>query len=289
MTEFEQLIHEYALTNKDLFSEKNSKREQRHKEYLDLENIASTKETAQLIASVVSQRLKKEGSLDVIEIGSGTGGLAVALARLGEYRVTGIEPETSGVKASCLRAEKYPDTKTTFLQGYGEKIPLPDKAFDLVYTQSVLEHVADVPRVMAEAYRVLRPGGVIYIETPNYLWPTEQHYKIFFPPLLPKPLARFYLKMRNKNPDGIDTINYVTPINIRRHLKQSGFVNITDNTIEEYTKKLNNLSHVKHKRYLQSLLKIPFASSVLRGVIRLLLMLGLYPGLKMSAQKILLK
>lgn len=285
MTEFENLIHEYTLANKDLFSEKTSKKEQRYKEYLDLENIASTKETAKLISDVAGRHLKRGSSLDIIEIGSGTGGLAIALARLGEHRITGIEPELSAIKASCLRAKKYINIKTCFIQGYGEKIPLPDKSFDLIYTQSVLEHVANIPTVIAEAYRILRPGGVIYIETPNYFWPIEQHYKIFFPPLLPKPLARLYLKLRGKNPEGIDTINYVTPINIRHYLKQSGFLNITDNTKKEYAKKLNDLSQIKHKVYLRALLKLPFASSVLRGMIHSFLILGLYPGLKMSAQK----
>jgi len=286
MTEFEKFIHEYSFFyGKDLFSQKTYKLEQRFREYLDLENLASTKETAQLIADIAGQRLKKSSSIDIVEIGSGIGGLAVAIARLGNNRVIGIEPEASAVKASSLRAQKYPDIQASFIQGYGEKIPLPDSSFDLAYTQSVLEHVTDVPKVISEAYRVLRPGGVIYIETPNYLWPVEQHYKIFFPPLLPRPLARLYLKLRKKNPDGINTINYVTPINISRHLKKAGFINITNNALGEYTKKLSDLSRIKHRKYLQVLLKTPVVSSIFRGTINSLLSLGLYPGLKVSAQK----
>src|SRR3989338_6854274 len=248
MTEFEQLIHEYTYSNKDLFSERSSKREQRYKEYLDLENLASTKETAQLINNIAVINFEKNNPLKVVEIGSGIGGLAIAIALLGPHNITGIEPEESAVKASRLRAGRYPDIRANFIQGYGEKIPLPDNSFDLVYSQSVLEHVADVPKVISEAYRVLRPGGVIYIETPNYLWPVEQHYKIFFPPLLPRPLARLYLKLRKKNPYGINTINYVTPINISRHLKKAGFINITNNALGEYTKKLSDLSRIKHRR-----------------------------------------
>ncbi|OGN01237.1 MAG: hypothetical protein A3B91_03175 [Candidatus Yanofskybacteria bacterium RIFCSPHIGHO2_02_FULL_41_29] len=286
MTEFEKLIHEYSFFyDKGLFSQKTSKLEQRYREYLNLENLASTKETAQLIAKVANRHLKKTGPIDALEIGSGIGGLAVAMARLGNRHVTGIEPEAPAVKASSLRAQKYKNIKAEFIQGYGEKIPLPDRSFDLAYTQSVLEHVTDIQKVISEAYRVLRPGGVIYIETPNYLWPVEQHYKTFFPPLLLKPLARLYLRLRKKNPDGINTLNYVTPINIRRYLKKAGFINITDNTLEEYAGKLNDLSRIKHRRYLRVLLKIPLASSIISGVIHSLLKLGLYPGLKMSAQK----
>jgi len=285
MTEFEQLIHEYTYSNKDLFSERSSKREQRYKEYLDLENLASTKETAQLINNIAVINFEKNNPLKVVEIGSGIGGLAIAIALLGPHNITGIEPEESAVKASRLRAGRYPDIRANFIQGYGEKIPLPDNSFDLVYSQSVLEHVADVPKVIAEAYRILRPGGVIYVETPNYLWPTEQHYRIFFPPLLPKSLAHLYLKQRGKNPAGIDTINYVTPWNISRNLKKTGFIKVTDSAFDEYILKLSDLSRIKHKKYLRIILKIPFSSSLSSVAIQSMLKLGLYPGLKISAQK----
>ncbi|MCX6641399.1 MAG: class I SAM-dependent methyltransferase [bacterium] len=45
-------------------------------------------------------------------------------------------------------------------------IPFPDNSFDGIICQSVLEHTKDSERVVAEAHRVLKPGGIIYAEVP---------------------------------------------------------------------------------------------------------------------------
>ena len=45
-------------------------------------------------------------------------------------------------------------------------IPFEDGSFDGVIAQAVLEHVADPYRCVAEIHRVLKPGGVVYAETP---------------------------------------------------------------------------------------------------------------------------
>lgn len=46
------------------------------------------------------------------------------------------------------------------------QIPLPDASVDAVVIQAVLEHVLDPQAVVAEIWRVLRPGGLVYAETP---------------------------------------------------------------------------------------------------------------------------
>lgn len=48
----------------------------------------------------------------------------------------------------------------------GHDLPFRDETFDGVVLQAVLEHVLDPPRVISEAHRVLRPGGLIYAESP---------------------------------------------------------------------------------------------------------------------------
>jgi SAM-dependent methyltransferase len=48
----------------------------------------------------------------------------------------------------------------------GHDLPFADATFDGVVCQAVLEHVLDPPRVVAEIHRVLRPGGLLYAETP---------------------------------------------------------------------------------------------------------------------------
>ncbi len=45
-------------------------------------------------------------------------------------------------------------------------VPLADASFDAVIVQAVLEHVLDPVQVVGEAHRLLRPGGLVYAETP---------------------------------------------------------------------------------------------------------------------------
>jgi SAM-dependent methyltransferase len=47
-----------------------------------------------------------------------------------------------------------------------QQIPFEDETFDAVVAQAVLEHVADPERAVAEIWRVLKPSGLVYAETP---------------------------------------------------------------------------------------------------------------------------
>jgi SAM-dependent methyltransferase len=59
----------------------------------------------------------------------------------------------------------YPSSNTTIVAD-GHALPFIDASFDGVWIQAVLEHVLDPPIVVAEIYRVLRPGGLVYADTP---------------------------------------------------------------------------------------------------------------------------
>ena len=59
----------------------------------------------------------------------------------------------------------YASPLTQFIAD-AHKIPLKDESVDAVWIQAVLEHVLDPWRVVAEIHRVLRPGGIVYAETP---------------------------------------------------------------------------------------------------------------------------
>jgi SAM-dependent methyltransferase len=65
----------------------------------------------------------------------------------------------------------------------GTALPFPDETFTLCLSQAVLEHVLDPPAYIAEIYRVLRPGGLLYIEAafiqPIHMAP--MHYQNFTP------------------------------------------------------------------------------------------------------------
>ena len=77
----------------------------------------------------------------------------------------------------------------------GEALPFPDDSFDLVYSANVLEHTEDPERVFMESVRVLRPGGVLHMELPNYLSYFEGHYLVFQPPIFWKPMLGWWVRL----------------------------------------------------------------------------------------------
>ena len=150
----------------------------------------------------------------VLSIGSGWGEFALVASNYGAI-VTGIEPDKERLEIANLRST----TNCTFIEGYGESLPFLDNSFDFIECQSVLEHVQDIKKVIAEIIRVLKVGGSCYIQVPNYFYPTESHYKILWLPMMPKSIAKVYLKLRGRNPKFIETINYTNPILLRKILK----------------------------------------------------------------------
>lgn len=154
----------------------------------------------------------------ILEVGSGWGGICIELSYAGGL-VTGIEPDVEELQISKLLNESE-GTKVDFIRSYGESLPFTDKSFDIVICNSVIEHVVDFSKVISEMMRVLKPGGFIYLNTINYLFPYEGHYKIFYPPLFPKFLAKVYLKLLNKNPNFIKSINYITTFKIFSEFKK---------------------------------------------------------------------
>src|SRR5262249_58697216 len=74
------------------------------------------------------------------------------------------------------------------------RLPHPAASFDVVFCNSLLEHVPDWRRVLVETSRVLRPGGVAVVYTTNRYCPLQQEVNAFpFYSWLPGPLKRAVL------------------------------------------------------------------------------------------------
>ena len=100
-----------------------------------------------------------------LDVGCGGGLLAEEFARLG-CRVTGIDPSAPALEIARAHAAAS-GLSITYRAGVGEALPFPDQSFEIVYCCDVLEHVADLERVIAEIARVLAPGGVFFFDTIN--------------------------------------------------------------------------------------------------------------------------
>ena len=101
----------------------------------------------------------------VLELGCGKARQArQLLQRFPQARVIGIEPNATLVAGHAQR----PQAGLLVLQGRAETVPCADASFDMVWMLKSLHHIADMAQALAQAARVLRPGGWLYVSEPVY-------------------------------------------------------------------------------------------------------------------------
>ncbi len=94
---------------------------------------------------------------DVVEIGAGDGGVFPHYPPA-VRNVLAVEPEPR-LRALAMTAAEHGSVPVTVVEGVGERLPAADESRDAVVAAMVLCSVADPAAVLAEAFRVLRPGG----------------------------------------------------------------------------------------------------------------------------------
>jgi sarcosine/dimethylglycine N-methyltransferase len=106
--------------------------------------------------------LKPQPGERLLDIGSGIGGPARWIAAKCGCHVTGVDL-TPGF---CAAARALNDAcgmadLVMIIEGSALDLPVPDNAFDRAYSQNVIMNIADKPRFYREAFRALRPGGLL--------------------------------------------------------------------------------------------------------------------------------
>ena len=100
---------------------------------------------------------------EILAIGCGAGFMSNDLALAG-HKVTGLDLSTSSLKVAESRD---PTHSVKYIQGDAYHVPFASQSFDVVAAMDMLEHVSDPQKVIAEASRVLRPGGLFFFNTFN--------------------------------------------------------------------------------------------------------------------------
>lgn len=105
---------------------------------------------------------------DVLEVGGGTSGLTAMLYPRAHITNADLDP-------ACAASPVNRDERVTFVVADATSLPFDDASFDAVTMFDVIEHVEDDARAIAEAKRVLRPGGFLLVTTPNEQWRFPYH------------------------------------------------------------------------------------------------------------------
>jgi ubiquinone/menaquinone biosynthesis C-methylase UbiE len=97
----------------------------------------------------------------VLEIGVGMGADYLEWLKAGAV-ATGIDLSTGSIERAKVRCERA-GMLSNLRQADAERLPFPENTFDIVYSYGVMHHSPDTPQCVAEACRVLKPGGSIRI------------------------------------------------------------------------------------------------------------------------------
>ncbi|MGB6014167.1 MAG: class I SAM-dependent methyltransferase, partial [Nodosilinea sp.] len=107
----------------------------------------------------------------ILEVGGGQGGLTALLYP--KAHTTNLDLDPKFAQAPC---NQKPNVE--FVCGDATHLPFADDSFDAVTMFDVLEHIPNDKSAIAEAWRVLKPGGSLLVSTPNENWQFP-YYKSF--------------------------------------------------------------------------------------------------------------
>ena len=96
----------------------------------------------------------------IADLGCGTGSFTIELAKSGA-RVIGIDQSAAMLRFARKYMKEY--GKVELRQGSLEQLPIPDRSCNVATLVLVLSYVADVEAVLREAFRILVPGGRLFV------------------------------------------------------------------------------------------------------------------------------
>ncbi len=95
---------------------------------------------------------------DVLEVAPGPGFFAMELAKLGDFKITGLDVSRTFVEIAAASARSQ-GVKIDFRLGNASAMPFADETFDFIYCSAAFKNFSEPVAALDEMYRVLRPRG----------------------------------------------------------------------------------------------------------------------------------
>lgn len=149
-------------------------------------------------------------NLKLLDVGASTGIIDDYLANHFK-EVTGVDIDT---KAIDFAKHQFVKKNLKFLVADAMQLPFSASSFDAIICAHIYEHVPNSQKLFEEMYRVLKPGGVVYLAAVHNWWPVEPHHNLPFLALLPKKLANIFLRITHKGSAYYE--NILSPLQIQQ-------------------------------------------------------------------------
>ncbi|MCP4192352.1 MAG: class I SAM-dependent methyltransferase [Planctomycetaceae bacterium] len=158
-----------------------------------------------LLRDCILEVLTPESRL--LDLGAGRGVLPQTNYKDRCAFVAGVDPDPAVLKNPHLNEAKVQEAPDYL-------IPYPDESFDVVVSNSVIEHIRDPNAFFAEVNRVLSPGGLFVAKTPNRV-----HYMPTVARCTPHWFHTFYNKLRGREEE--DTFPTTYPCNRKKDVAKT--------------------------------------------------------------------
>jgi ubiquinone/menaquinone biosynthesis C-methylase UbiE len=133
----------------------------------DVLEMRAAEPAQQAMLSAYVSEIRFPPGARVLDLGCGTGAVSRFLARCPEVaKVVGVDPSPVFVARANELGRDVPHL--SFEQADARALPFADASFHVVVAHTVLCHVPDPPRVLAEAFRIMRAGGWLAVFDGDY-------------------------------------------------------------------------------------------------------------------------
>ncbi|MDO8264618.1 MAG: methyltransferase domain-containing protein [Gallionella sp.] len=165
--------------------------------------------------------------LDVLDIGCGAGAQSKFWLERG-HRYRGVDISEPLIQLARDRANQQ-NLDSRFDVGTATDLPCADSSMDICLLPELLEHVSDWKSCVEEAIRVLRPKGLIYINTSSKLCPRQEEFNLPLYSWYPGRLKRYFERRAVTDWPSVanfakyPAVNWFSYYSLRDYLEPKGF------------------------------------------------------------------
>lgn len=181
--------------------------------------------TTEMLLRHLAQRLDGR-ALDVLDVGCGAGSQSRFWLERGHH-YWGLDINEPLIQLARRRAQ-IEHLDASFDVGTATALPCADASMDVCLLPELLEHVEDWESCVTEAIRVLRPQGLLYINTSSRLCPVQNEFNLPLYGWYPAPLKRHFEHRAKTDKPALanfakyPAVNWFSFYQLKRYLAQRG-------------------------------------------------------------------